>query len=657
MKVFEFIFNPGDKQDLLFDSFCYEPGSSQEQKLGSLYIIGELKNALPQDSRLINNLAFLLKREYYSGSSAEATLKKALKKANDFLSEKTKLGNVSWLGNLSLTVISLHDLDLIFSKDGKTKVLLLRPGHITDIGKTLEIEEFEPYPLKIFTNIVGGKFLENDKIIVLTEEVFEFFSKTALLEKISLAPDQKALKELFQDKEKEFSHLRGICFLLFLTKEISPKSELIFKKMATPLSLKDVFSPTQRFFSAFNQSLRRIFSKLDFSKLKLKLLNGVSLPKINWPQLKVSDFKLSLEWENKEARRNLLLIFILVSFLILGFLFAQKEEEIKARSFRDRLISLQEKVVKAQGYLALSQNEKANNLFKEAFEDTLPLSSENSSVSKEALVLKALVEKNLVGLSQLEELPDPRLLFSFANQNFVPQHLVVLDKTLYFFSPYEREIVKLVSDHELERIGVDEGFSFAVPGNREIILFTKPNKISFLTDDKIELAFSLKLPDAETSFAGLSSFKGSLYFLEKGTGKIFKYQYPLAINREEPQSWIQAGERKPLGARSIGVTGSVFILSEDNSIWEYQAGQLKKIMNLSVFPFPKRLIKLVIWPPFSRFAILEPSEKRVILINRSGSLIKQFRSEKFLGLKDAAFSSDGKFLYLLSGLEVYQLEL
>jgi len=650
MKIFEFHFNPGAKPDLIFDSFCYEPGSSQEQKLGSLYIIGELKNALPQDSRLINNLAFLLKREYYSGSLPEAALKKALKKANDFLSEKTKLGNVSWLGNLSLTVISLHDLDLIFSKDGKTKVFLLRPGHITDIGKTLEIEEFEPYPLKIFTNIVGGKFLENDKIIILTEEVFEFFSKTALLEKISLAPDQKALKELFQNKEKEFSSLRGICFLLFLTKEISPKSELIFKKMATPLSLKDVFSPARRFFSTFCQ----IFSKLDFS---IKLLNGMSLPKINWPQLKVSDFKLSLDWENKEARRNLLLIFILVSFLILGFLFAQRDEETKASLSRDRLISLQEKVVKAQGYLALSQNEKADNLFKEAFEDILPLSSENSPVSKEALALQSLIEKNLVGLSKLEELPDPQLLFSFTDSDFIPQYLVVLDKALYFFSPYEKKIAKLASNHELKMISVDEGFSFGVPGNNEIILFTKPNKVSFLADDKVEAAFSLKLPDAETSFAGLSSFKGSLYFLEKGTGKVFKYQYPLTINREEPQSWIRAGERKPLAARSIGVTGSVFILGEDNSIWEYQAGQLKKTMSLSVFPFPKRLMKLVIWPPFLGFTILEPSEKRVILINQSGSLIRQFRSEKFLGLKDAAFSSDGKFLYLLSGLDVYQLEL
>jgi hypothetical protein len=342
----------------------------------------------------------------------------------------------------------------------------------------------------------------------------------------------------------------------------------------------------------------------------------------------------------------------------MGFFLTQREEEIKAGLSRDRLTGLQEKVVKAQSYLVLNQSEKANNLFKEAFKDILPLSSEISPVSQEALALRSLIEKNLIGLSKLEELPNPRLLFSFTNSDFVPQHLAVLDnKTLYFFSPYEKKIAKLVSDDELEKINVDEGFSLAASDQNEIALFAKPDKVSFLIDNQVGPAFSLKLPDAKTSFTGLSSFKKNLYLLEKSTGKVFKYQYPLTINREEPQLWIQAGERRPLGARSMAVNGSVFVLIEDNSIWEYQMGRLKKIMNLSVFPFPKRLMKLVIWPPFSGFAILEPSEKRVILVNQSGLLIKQFRSEKFLGLKDAAFSSDGKFLYLLSGLDVYQLEL
>ena len=271
MKIFEFHFNPNSQSDLIFASFCYEPADVKEQKLGSLYIVGELKNAIPQNSRLIHNLALLLKREYYFSSSPEQGIKKALKKANDFLFDRTKTGNVSWLGNLSLAVVSLHNFDLNFSKDGKIKMLLLRPGKITDIGRNFDIEEFEPYPLKIFTNIVNGKFLENDKVLLLTDQVFEIFLKTGFLEKLSLVKDQKALKELFKTKEREFSEISGICFLLLLNKEDLPKSALTFKKISAPISLKEVLAPFFKFFSV--KPLKRFLPKFDFPK------------KLSWPKI------------------------------------------------------------------------------------------------------------------------------------------------------------------------------------------------------------------------------------------------------------------------------------------------------------------------------------------------------------------------------------
>ncbi|GAI13815.1 unnamed protein product, partial [marine sediment metagenome] len=46
MQVFELHFNPKLKEDQIFDSFVYEPENIYEKNLGSLYVIGELRNAL-----------------------------------------------------------------------------------------------------------------------------------------------------------------------------------------------------------------------------------------------------------------------------------------------------------------------------------------------------------------------------------------------------------------------------------------------------------------------------------------------------------------------------------------------------------------------------------------------------------------------------------
>ena len=191
MQVFEFHFNPpsqnkrGAKQaelkdDLIFDSFCYEPENIYEKRLGSLFVVREMKNVLPRNSKFLDNVAGFLKRQYYSGPvrfSPETCFREGLKKSNEFLENIAKKGDVSWLGNLNLAVLTVRNFELNFAKVGAIKILLLRKGQVVDIGKNLEFSEIEPYPLKIFDNIVSGKLFEDDVILVLTKEIFPVFSE------------------------------------------------------------------------------------------------------------------------------------------------------------------------------------------------------------------------------------------------------------------------------------------------------------------------------------------------------------------------------------------------------------------------------------------------------------------------------------------------
>jgi len=53
---------------------------------------------------------------------------------------------------------------------------------------------------------------------------------------------------------------------------------------------------------------------------------------------------------------------------------------------------------------------------------------------------------------------------------------------------------------------------------------------------------------------------------------------------------------------------------------------------------------------------LEPSQNRIIILSKQGEIIKQFQSPEFDALVDFAVSGDGKKIYLLNGLKVYQIE-
>jgi hypothetical protein len=64
MQIFELHFNPKLKEDSIFDSFCFEPENLYERKFGSLIVVGELKNVLPQNIKLLDNFTNYLKKQY-----------------------------------------------------------------------------------------------------------------------------------------------------------------------------------------------------------------------------------------------------------------------------------------------------------------------------------------------------------------------------------------------------------------------------------------------------------------------------------------------------------------------------------------------------------------------------------------------------------------
>ena len=57
------------------------------------------------------------------------------------------------------------------------------------------------------------------------------------------------------------------------------------------------------------------------------------------------------------------------------------------------------------------------------------------------------------------------------------------------------------------------------------------------------------------------------------------------------------------------------------------------------------------------FYLLDPADNRLIILEKTGAIFKQFQSEKFNDLKDFAVSGDGKIVWLLNGFTVYKIEL
>jgi hypothetical protein len=678
MQVFEFHFNPprkdklaSGKEDLLFDTFCFEPKNVYEKRMGGLYMVGLLKNILPQNARFLEILAEKIKDKYYktASSTPEKSLRESLRIANEHLERIAKEGDVSWLGNLSFSVISLKNQELNFTKVGDFKILLVRNGQIIDIEQKLEFDGIEPYPLKVFGNIVSGKLAENDIILVLSRDVYQAFIKENLLNDIARRPTSE-FNNVLNGKKEQLLKISGICLLIVLSKETAAKErETITEKKALR-----IFS----FKEAFNPLLRRI-KRIRLPKINLGLKAPklkISLPKISLPKAKLRTSRPpekknkfpSLSFLSDDSfKRKIIPILVLILLLAVGFFIFQKEEEKNIEAYQIQIDQIREKMELADSYFVLSEynplaKKNANTLYKEAWEEISRLSDETwrlpGIIDNQARELKSIASEKLYQLNKLVEISEPELVFEFKAKEFIPLKLLYFKDKIYFFTSYSENVFELdLKEKQGQVIETSQKFNEAYPLEDSILFFTKPNGITTFKEGEFRETVYLQELFPETDLTAISFYRSNLYFLDKENGAIVKYPAASESGFGTPESWLAPEIKTATDFKSMAVDGSIWILTKKNSIDRYYAGQLQETILPEIFPEPKNFSRIFTTLELPYLYILEPEQKRVIILDKTGQIARQYQSEKFDNLLSFSLSEDRNTIYLLNGLEVYSISI
>lgn len=652
MQTFEFHFNPKVKPDLIFDSFCFEPVNIYEKRVGSLYMTGLLKNTLPQNTRFLDNLARATRDHYYKFTlkSPEKALKESLKLINEHLENLAKRGDVSWLGNLSFAILSLKDFELNFTKVGDAKIILLRKGQIIDIDKKLKFQDLEPYPLKVFPNIVSGKLSENDVILILTKDVFNSFQAQKLILKIAEASldkfEGKRIKEIFQKKSQELSKIFGTCLLVYLNKGEMPSAhQIISPEIKTKKEQK-------RNFKEF--SLKKILLPViaGFKTILKKPHLSIQMPAI--PRLSLKNKKKFLKF-SKFKNQNAILIGCLAIFLGLGFLISQKEEGQKLDFYILKFNQAQEKSEKAKNLFANANTKnEAEELFSQAWEELSSLTETARTAPRDfqnkLFSLQDEIQNSLFELNKMTRLQNPELFFEIDSGQIIAQRIISDDKNIYIFSPYFPTLIKISQNKEMEKIENAEKFNSAARNENSILFFAKPNKIDSFGDQSLTET-NLKPPSENFNFDQFAVFNSNLYFWDKEKGKIIKYSYGGGFNWQEPQEWAQI-----TNAKSMAVNGSIWILGSDNALSRFYAGRIQETIKPHIFPKPKDFSKILIIPSLPYVYVLESAQNRILILNKLGQITKQYQSDQFDNLLDFSVSENGKNIYLLNGQKIYRIQ-
>lgn len=205
VEIREVVYSQDDEKSF-GDIFVYEPENVEERNLGSLFIIGELKDLPRNSSYVVNLLASKIKKEFYSNTkrSAEDSLEEALSVANQTISEIAEQGNGEYVSKLSMICGTCKGNKFFLSQVGKVKSLLVRNGQIIEVIK--EDDNKPASPKRAFTNIASGELADGDLIILATTGLFNVFSFEKLRQlatSMELDEFAAALQEEVEEEDNE----------------------------------------------------------------------------------------------------------------------------------------------------------------------------------------------------------------------------------------------------------------------------------------------------------------------------------------------------------------------------------------------------------------------------------------------------------------------
>lgn len=179
IEVREIVYSQDDEKSF-GDVFVYEPENVEEQNLGNLFIVGELKDLPRNCSYIMNILASKIKKEFYSNTkrTAEESLEAGLSEANKTLADLAEQGNGEYVSKLSMVCGTYRGSKLFLSQIGKIRSLLMRGGQIVEIVK--EDSRKSISPKRAFNNIASGELSDGDLVMFATGGLFNVFSTEQL---------------------------------------------------------------------------------------------------------------------------------------------------------------------------------------------------------------------------------------------------------------------------------------------------------------------------------------------------------------------------------------------------------------------------------------------------------------------------------------------
>lgn len=287
----------------------------------------------------------------------------------------------------------------------------------------------------------------------------------------------------------------------------------------------------------------------------------------------------------------------------------------------------------------------------------------------EAQKIKENALKQMDKIEGITRLDDISEIFNFAanSNNIRTDGLVWLSKKLYSFNSVNNAIYKYDLVQKTGEImavnSKDIGhLKIAKTANTAMIFLTDlPGAASYEPSKSDIKKLSIQFAEGESDIADIAIYKqnSALYAISKNDNKIYKHA-SIAAGFAGGEKWLKEQENSPLSNPvSLTVDGDIYVLQNNsvNPVIKLTKGLKNEFSIPELFIPLDKAVKITTEAGAKNLYILDPKNKRIVIISKTGNSVKQFVSNKFDDLIDMAVSSNEKEIYLLNGTLAYKIDL
>lgn len=187
------------------------------------------------------------------------------------------------------------------------------------------------------------------------------------------------------------------------------------------------------------------------------------------------------------------------------------------------------------------------------------------------------------------------------------------------------------------------GVYWLLSGNQQVIQVNPSDNIKRLT-----------LEDAPDNIKGLEVYYNKLYLYTDTDKEVYRYQLT-ANGFKDKTAWLKNHEGLE-AIRSLSIDGFVYLLDK-NTIHQFGSGRPQNFSLSPVEPPLSNPTKMIALKESDYIYVLEPDQQRVVMYNKKGNFLAQYKGSELDKLVDMAVDEKAGQLYLISGTTVYQSKL